>query len=545
VRRFLLAGVVVTGLGLAPAAHATFPGTNGKIAYLKPGSTCLQLVNADGTGQTEPGRCDIDRVAAISPDGKRVVSPIYNAADDVYDYKVTNLDGTGSVRIPGGGIEGTDALHWSHDQSYISMLDLVTCRYCAGHFLSAARADGSTFATNLSYASGGGSWSLGGRIVYGDSSFDDVTGGSSSIWTTKPDGTDRRLLVSASGGDSVGSPAWSPSGDRIVFAKSGQIAVMNADGSGLQTLTNTSSGYNFNPQWSLDGSKILFGASRDGNYEIYSMNPDGSDQTNLTNNGAVDENAIWSPDSRKIAFQSTRDGGYDIYVMNRDGTGITQLTDNAGSLQDWQALLAGYPRPKGAGPLSISLVPAYKPCGSPNSTHGSPLASPSCNPPVPASDYLTVGTADSNGKPTKSYGSLVTEVQLGDPTTPADEADVKLTFDLKDVRSKSNLTDYTGELLAQESARLTDKYNGYGGASATAKDLAYSFVVPCSATADATIGSECALTTTADTLVPGAIKEGKRAVWELGQLQVFDGGSDGLASTAGNTLFEVQGVFVP
>jgi hypothetical protein len=46
--------------------------------------------------------------------------------------------------------------------------------------------------------------------------------------------------------------------------------------------------------------------------------------------------------------------------------------------------------------------------------------------------------------------------------------------------------------------------------------------------------------------VPGAVVEGGRSIWELGQVQVFDGGADGLASTAGdNTLFEREGIFVP
>ena len=48
-----------------------------------------------------------------------------------------------------------------------------------------------------------------------------------------------------------------------------------------------------------------------------------------------------------------------------------------------------------------------------------------------------------------------------------------------------------------------------------------------------------------DALIPGAVPEGKRSIWALGQVQVFDGGPDGVAATAGNSLFAVQGVFVP
>ena len=60
---------------------------------------------------------------------------------------------------------------------------------------------------------------------------------------------------------------------------------------------------------------------------------------------------------------------------------------------------AGYPRPQGASPLRVSLVPAFAECTGPNRTHGPPLASPSCNPPAQSSDHLTVGAPDANGQP--------------------------------------------------------------------------------------------------------------------------------------------------
>ncbi len=62
--------------------------------------------------------------------------------------------------------------------------------------------------------------------------------------------------------------------------------------------------------------KIAFASRRDGNLEIYSMNNDGTGQTRLTNNTAVDSHPVWSPDERRIAFQSMRDGNNEIYAMN-------------------------------------------------------------------------------------------------------------------------------------------------------------------------------------------------------------------------------------
>ena len=60
--------------------------------------------------------------------------------------------------------------------------------------------------------------------------------------------------------------------------------------------------------------KIAFVSTRDGNNEIYTMNPDGSGQTNITNNKAVDEAPAFSPDGKKIAFESGRDGNFEIFT---------------------------------------------------------------------------------------------------------------------------------------------------------------------------------------------------------------------------------------
>jgi Tol biopolymer transport system component len=73
-------------------------------------------------------------------------------------------------------------------------------------------------------------------------------------------------------------------------------------------------------------SKIAFSSLRDGNWELYVMDPDGTNQKNLTLNTGKDLPVVWSPDGRKIAFQSNRTGAGDIYVMNSDGSGLARLT---------------------------------------------------------------------------------------------------------------------------------------------------------------------------------------------------------------------------
>jgi hypothetical protein len=135
---------------------------------------------------------------------------------------------------------------------------------------------------------------------------------------------------------------------------------------------------------------------------------------------------------------------------------------------------------------------------------------------------------------------------VGDPGTGTDEADVALTVAATDVRRAGTLADYTGELEARLDLRITDRNNGTGGNdSATVQDLTRSLAVPCAATGGSA-GATCSLSTSLDAVTPGVVVEGKRAIWQLGKVEVRDGGPDGDAdTTAGNATFAVQGVFVP
>ena len=80
----------------------------------------------------------------------------------------------------------------------------------------------------------------------------------------------------------------------------------------------------------VNGS-IVFESNRTGNYDIFIMNPDGSNEVNLTNHPARDEESSVSPDGKKIAFSTQRDGDAEIYVMDRDGTDLVRLTNHAAS----------------------------------------------------------------------------------------------------------------------------------------------------------------------------------------------------------------------
>ena len=124
-------------------------------------------------------------------------------------------------------------------------------------------------------------------------------------------------------------PAFSSDGSMIAFSCKGEedsfynVYIMNTDGTGRSNLTNDTVGNIYMPCFSPSEDKIVFFSSG----EIYSMNIDGSNVTNLTNNPASDWLPYFSPNGEKIAFFSNRpSGAYDIWIMNSDGSDQTQLT---------------------------------------------------------------------------------------------------------------------------------------------------------------------------------------------------------------------------
>ena len=74
-----------------------------------------------------------------------------------------------------------------------------------------------------------------------------------------------------------------------------------------------------------DTAKIAFVSNRDGNREIYIMNPDGTEKVRLTQNFAVDLYPIWSPTGEKILFVSDRDGNRDLYLMDANGSNVQRV----------------------------------------------------------------------------------------------------------------------------------------------------------------------------------------------------------------------------
>jgi len=255
------------------------------------------------------------------------------------------------------------------------------------------------------------------------------------------------------------------------------------------------------------------------------------------------------PGSGYSLSESPSNGWQQISATCSDGSPVTNIDIAPGeSVTCTFVNQHGYPRPKGATPLRASLVPAFTPCTTPNRVHGPSLEFPSCSVPSPTSSQLTVGTPDTNGRTASMNGSVVFSAILGAPGTPADEADVGITANITDIRRLSDLNDYTGELQGTVTLRITDRLNGPDlNEVGTVSDVPFDFTIPCTATSGGgNLGATCAVATSADAVLPGAVTEIKRTIWEMGDVRVFDGGADNQASTHGdNTLFARQGIFVP
>jgi TolB protein len=301
-----LAVVCATALAAgAPTAFGSFPGANGRIAFVS----------------VRSGNPDDPDIWSMRPNGTEQVNL---TAEPAWDIKPS----------------------WRADGRKVAFQsNRVTATNPTGDFeVFVMDADGShvrqiTFNLN---DDGDPAWSPdGAMLVFVHQMFspaEEATGLSNhDLWTMRADGSHQRDVTPDPSAEE--QPDWSPDGEKIAFtttAPDGDSAVytMKPDGSHQRRLTE--SGLDAGPSWSPDGRRLAFFSERDGagNAEVYVMCADGSRETRLTFNPAGDALPVWSPNGRRLLFVTDRDAtsanpdDVELYTMRTDGSRQRNRTNN-------------------------------------------------------------------------------------------------------------------------------------------------------------------------------------------------------------------------
>ncbi|MBM7774461.1 putative repeat protein (TIGR01451 family) [Actinokineospora baliensis] len=259
----------------AVPASAVFPGLNGKIYYHDGTGDNVDVysVNPDGTERgrltTDPG---VDTSPVVSPDGRKVAFISTRSGDE--QVWVMNADGSGQTRVSGDGVVGRGfvvwVLSWSPDgRVFYANRDEV---------IVSVNADGTGHASTGVRGADPVVSPKGDRIAYVRPS--SAIGGG-DLWVSDPGGGNPVRLTDNPDYTSAWHPDWSPDGTRIAFTLFSRVtsgtAVVNADGTGLTTLTGGPTEYG--PQWSPDGTRVLVTAALGRAFDV--VKPDGTGRTRL------------------------------------------------------------------------------------------------------------------------------------------------------------------------------------------------------------------------------------------------------------------------
>jgi Tol biopolymer transport system component len=173
----------------------------------------------------------------------------------------------------------------------------------------------------------------------------------SGLRSTTVDGRRQARLTS---GSEQAEAVWSPDGERIAFADSGEISVMRADGSDQRLLASNTQREGW-ISWAPDSTRIAYMSTlpavdsaapapvaapvpkpvqgavviQGEDWDIFVRAIDGGEATRLTDAEGTDGGPSWSPDGTRIAFHSERTGDFDLWLMEADGSGLIQLTTDS------------------------------------------------------------------------------------------------------------------------------------------------------------------------------------------------------------------------
>jgi hypothetical protein len=332
-RGALALGAIALLASAMPAADwAALPGANGRIAFTR--NDIGFTIGADGSDERRLGAPRMSG-PEWSPDGSHLVFNSLAGSGGLY---VANADGSGRRLISRNyAISPT----WSPDGSRIAYISSTRI----GHVV-VVNADGSGFRRRLT------------NDIYSDYNV-----------------------------------SWSPDGHTLAFlrARRGAVFTIAADGTGLRRLVRRATGV----EWSPDGKKIAYSAvARPGSSDsdVWVAGSDGNGAQNLTagasspaSNEVQDGSPQWSPDGTKLLFTSDRTGEIaggvyrpDLYVMNADGSGVTRLA-------------------RGSSRTSLGLAPSWQPLCTSSGTSGDDRVTDATGALIclrGGSDTLTAGDGD-------------------------------------------------------------------------------------------------------------------------------------------------------
>jgi TolB protein len=304
-------GLTFLALAAAQPAEAAYPGNNGKIAFFsnRSGSNIF-TISPNGGVVTKITSSNGASDPAYSPNGTRIA--FKSASRSNYEISVMKADGSGVRQLTDTPVVESEPT-WSPDGRKIAFV------------ASAFEVDGSQ---------------------------------DPEIWVMNADGSGRRLLTRNSFPDT--QPSWSPRGNRIAFVSgrtgdtNSNIYVMDADPTtreaAVSITPNTTDpdyqGHDDNPDWSPDGTKIAYVHNHEPNGggvpNIWVMNPNGSNKTNISNNSTTATMPAWSPNGAKIAYVGVRPGttNRNIYTMSASGGNQGPINTNAAHdiSPNWQQL---------------------------------------------------------------------------------------------------------------------------------------------------------------------------------------------------------------